>query len=606
MSPLFAVLLWNTLLAGGLASLIFVAQRLRWLRCHPRLWHSLWLLVLLKLVIPPAYSIPVGLRPPAQDHQQINESNLPLLLEYEPRSEPLNDPAEVSPTTIWSFTWFALATCLSGTIWLLVRSLVRIRKISRLVRLAKPGPPWMRNMAARLAKEIGIRRAVSLLCVDGCVSPFLWVTRTGPVVVVPSKLAAHMEKESLRLIVRHELSHYARRDHWTNAFSMAVVALLWWNPVAWWARRELRFVQELCCDAVVLESEIRHRRRYAETLLQTVDFVASQDAVHPVPATAFGSCKTFTRRIEMISRRDLSGRMSYAARLLVLPLGALLIAASPTFAHDEDREDELSRMRGEIRELRAAVNELQSALTRLTREGVARRPDRDRRDDRLTHDRLGIMAERADLNEDERGVLYRLAEMVDGNPRQFERLFHSDDLNDTQMRVLRKLARDREDDDDRRERKIVRLTRDRLNNMAERADLNEDELGVLYRLAEMVDFNARQFEGLPRSDDLNDTQYRVLRKLARDRDDDDDRRERKIVRLTRDRLGIMAERADLNEDELGVLYRLAEMVDFNARQFEGLLSRDNLNDTQYRVLRKLARDRDDDDDRREDHEERRR
>ena len=48
----------------------------------------------------------------------------------------------------------------------------------------------------------------------------------------------------------------------------------------------------------------------------------------------------------------------------------------------------------------------------------------------------------SDLNERERKTLFQLAEMVDGNPRQFERLIFRDDLNDTQMSVMKKLTRD--------------------------------------------------------------------------------------------------------------------------------------------------------------------
>ena len=61
MSPLISTLLWNTILAGGLATVVYLLQRFEWLKSRPGLLHCLWLLVLLKLVFPPIYTIPVSL-----------------------------------------------------------------------------------------------------------------------------------------------------------------------------------------------------------------------------------------------------------------------------------------------------------------------------------------------------------------------------------------------------------------------------------------------------------------------------------------------------------------------------------------------------------------
>ena len=48
MLPILHVLLWNAGLAAVLALLIFAVQRSGRLKCHPSLWHALWLLVLVK------------------------------------------------------------------------------------------------------------------------------------------------------------------------------------------------------------------------------------------------------------------------------------------------------------------------------------------------------------------------------------------------------------------------------------------------------------------------------------------------------------------------------------------------------------------------------
>ena len=80
MSQLFSMLLWNTCLAGGLALIVYFAQRSRWLKCHPSLWHLLWLLVLVKLVVPPVFTVPVVLQPTSQSIRPSEETSTPTTL----------------------------------------------------------------------------------------------------------------------------------------------------------------------------------------------------------------------------------------------------------------------------------------------------------------------------------------------------------------------------------------------------------------------------------------------------------------------------------------------------------------------------------------------
>ena len=484
MSQFVYLVFWNTALAGLLGVIVFLVQRHNCLKSRPGLAHFLWFLVLLKLVVPPVFSIPIPsavsspLSPLTSDGNGILFPTLDV-----PRSAPTDSVARQAS---WSLLDVLLVFAITGTVVFLLGCLVRTRRVARLVRLAIPGPDWLQEIVDALAREAGVQQRVSVQTINGCVSPFLWVTRSGPSIVMPSVLTDRLDRNNLRLIVRHEIQHYARGDHWTNLFSMIVGALLWWNPVAWWARRELRFAQELCCDASVLATNHGQRRRYAETLLQTIDFIASDGAVVPVPTTAFGSCSTFRRRIEMIGEKNLTSGVPYTARLLLLPLGAMLIAASPALGHDEEHAESLADMRGQIRELRDAVNDLQSNLMQLARQD--RRSERDHDDDDrrgswLTRGRMLQMAENARLNDEELVTLLQLGNSVDGNPQQFEKLAVSDDLNDKQRSVLRKLTRDRhrrDEEAEARDLKIDRLNREILGGMAERARLNERERDVLF------------------------------------------------------------------------------------------------------------------------------
>ena len=46
--------------------------------------------------------------------------------------------------------------------------------------------------------------------------------------------------------------------------------------MVWWADRELRAAQELCCDAMAIDRCDADRRSYATTLLKALDFIQAE------------------------------------------------------------------------------------------------------------------------------------------------------------------------------------------------------------------------------------------------------------------------------------------------------------------------------------------
>ncbi len=614
MSSLIDMLLWNTCLAGALALVVHLAQRLRWLKCHPDLWHLLWLLVLVKLILPPIFWVPVTLQSNTPIVQHGEETDPQSTLHSETEASWMSLTAEDSTTTVWSFTQIAVAVSVCGTVILLVHGLIRIRRISQLVGLAEPGPLWMQEEGASISRQLMIDRPVSYRCVDGNVSPFLWVRKSGPVVILPNGLLESFERESLRLILRHELSHYVRYDHWTNAFSMTIGVLLWWNPVVWWARRELRFAQELCCDATVLSSDTNQRRRYAETLLKTVDFVASEEAAIHVPATAFGSCATLKRRIEMISRTSLPNPMPYVTRLLVLPLGALLIATSPTFAHDDaEKNAKLDQVQQEIHELRESLKKMESVIGEISHDLRAKRRVENRREERTTDDKIGSKEDgrfteeqikklvlRAKMTDREAQAFYQLAEKVDFMKSGFKRLRYRDDLKERELKALNKAfkensLREKETDEDLSSDKDRRLLIEDIKQLALKTKMDARETEVLYRLAERAFKMSLRDAEKALKESFNETALEKLHKETRRNENQEDgyssgeenRNRERNKQFTREQLRQLALMTKMDERETKVLYQLAERVDLVMSGFKRLRYRDDLKDIEYSVLKKV-------------------
>ena len=132
-----------------------------------------------------------------------------------------------------------LAVSLIGTCVLLTVHGVHAAKLYRWLRRAGTENSLLAESCADVASSLKVRGVVRSCVVDARTTPLLWGWRR-PLVVVPRQLIDDLSPQQLRSIVAHELAHFVRRDHWANVFVFIVKGLLWWNPVVWWADRELR------------------------------------------------------------------------------------------------------------------------------------------------------------------------------------------------------------------------------------------------------------------------------------------------------------------------------------------------------------------------------
>ena len=131
------------------------------------------------------------------------------------------------------------------------------------------------GLVAHLASELGLASVPRTRIVDAEFSPLVWCLGRQPVVLRPARLVEELEAEALQAVLAHELTHIARRDHRVRQLEVLVTVLYWWHPVVWWVRRELRRVEEECCDAQVLRLLPESAPDYADALVRTVEFVQS-------------------------------------------------------------------------------------------------------------------------------------------------------------------------------------------------------------------------------------------------------------------------------------------------------------------------------------------
>jgi beta-lactamase regulating signal transducer with metallopeptidase domain len=184
-------------------------------------------------------------------------------------------------------------------------------------RNARPAVERCSNLAAELARGMGIRRRLRVLETDAFDIPCTWgVLR--PVILLPRR-AATWSEERMRVVLLHELGHVRRWDGLLTALGRAACALYWFHPLAWWIHRQAREDAETACDRLVLEDGVTPER-YARHLL---GIIRDSRSAHPVLAPGMATESHLSSRISaLLDHPHAAGRIR--RRVVLLAVGALL------------------------------------------------------------------------------------------------------------------------------------------------------------------------------------------------------------------------------------------------------------------------------------------
>ncbi len=420
MGPLLEVGLSNCLMALLLALVAACVGRL----CRrPALTHGLWLLVLLKLVTPPLFRVPV----PWPEHAELVTREEVAVLPAAPADLPEQAlPAEPLPREVGavaaavvpraergaaapdppaapvegppappapmpaaaplpgpllleaegSLPWALLlaAAWLVGSGCWFALALARVRGFGRALRHAQPAPAELQEEAEALAVRLGLARCPGVWLVSGAVSPMLWALGGAARLLVPEGLLERLAPEQRATLLAHELAHLKRRDHWVRVLELLVLGLYWWFPLVWWARRELREAEEECCDAWVVWALPDSPRAYATALVETLDFLSGACPALPPAASGVGPLHLLRRRLTMIMRGSTPRTLTGAGFLALFGLGVVLLPLVPSWAQqpsgpgragEEEQQAERADRKAQLEKAHADLRRTLHELERL-------------------------------------------------------------------------------------------------------------------------------------------------------------------------------------------------------------------------------------------------
>jgi beta-lactamase regulating signal transducer with metallopeptidase domain len=271
------------LLQSSLLILLLLGlDRLLRRRARPALRHALWLLVPLKLLLPPSLAMPTGIGYWLADFQFVTRT-LPLpdpstefTVRYDsapppPPQAPDRRPGSMTsdgrkrfpspPPAAFLVLWLAGSAGLLA--WLVRRTLA----LRRFTAEATSAPEFFQREVDTLRARLGLRREVRVKLVPDGQSPALCGLRH-PTILLPKGLADRLDAVQRRTVLLHELAHARRGDLAVHAVQMVLLVIWWWHPLVWLANARLRAVREECVDDTVAYELGPDADTYPATLLE--------------------------------------------------------------------------------------------------------------------------------------------------------------------------------------------------------------------------------------------------------------------------------------------------------------------------------------------------
>jgi beta-lactamase regulating signal transducer with metallopeptidase domain len=256
----------ETIIGASLLMLLVLAVRRPVAELFGAQWaYALWLLPLLRFVLPPLPEAPVA---------------VPAIIVLPAIDAMAAAPAPAAGGS-GDWLWLLLALWAGGaTIFAIWQQSTYSAFMLHLGPEARPAQP----------ERFGGLRVVESDAVDGPVAVGFLNRR----IVVPVDFATRYSASEQRLALEHELVHHRRFDLFWNLAALAILALNWFNPIAHFAFRAFRADQELSCDAAVTRRAPEQRHDYACAVVKS----ASQPGL--IAACPLNHAAFLKRRLKMM------------------------------------------------------------------------------------------------------------------------------------------------------------------------------------------------------------------------------------------------------------------------------------------------------------------
>lgn len=240
-----------------------------------------------------------------------------------PEVEP--EPMAPPPIPIIPLSWQGILFLLWLTVVIAMGLLLlqRAAFVRGLVAQAKEADDSTTKLLEDCCKHMRVRRKIGLKVSANATSPAV-CGLFRPVVLVPENLVPSLNSNQLHVVLLHELAHIKRGDLWLNLAQTILQIIHFYNPLLWLANAIIRRAREQAVDDTVLVVMGEKAEQYPQTLLEVAKLVFRRPALSLRLIGVAESRDALTGRI----KRILSRPIPKTTKLGILGLLAIIVAAS--------------------------------------------------------------------------------------------------------------------------------------------------------------------------------------------------------------------------------------------------------------------------------------
>jgi len=256
----------------------------------PQVRYALWLLILVKLILPPTLTSPTSFtaeipfiakeavikisqpQTMPQAIEVIKKPIEPIIVDTTTHPVEIVPVAPAAPAAVylsWKvhtfFVWLAGVAILSG--WLVIR-LSNLRHQHLKDKPQSNLPERLEGLLASTTQKLNLRKVPQVILTNKICCPAVFGIFK-PVLLIPADKLQNLTAQDAENIFLHELAHIKRGDLLVHAIYMILQIAYWFNPLLWLIRKQLQNLRELCCDATVARLLREKTIGYRQTLLET-------------------------------------------------------------------------------------------------------------------------------------------------------------------------------------------------------------------------------------------------------------------------------------------------------------------------------------------------
>lgn len=333
--------------AGVLIVALLIVDLLIRKRVRATFRYWMWMLVFVKLVLPPMLSLPTGIGywlggyfPAA--HQSSDVAQLDSIVEitpsaiaqapYEPVTSPRSGPATTAETvdssiapSLNTLTWqgIAFGLWIIGVLAITALLVQRIFFVRGLIAQSQPAENGLTELLNHCRQQLGLHWKTELRLSDNVTSPAV-CSLFRPAILMPKGILEQLSQEKLRAVLIHELAHIKRGDLWINCVQTFLQIAYFYNPLIWLANTIVRRIREQAVDEMVLVALGGEAKSYSNTLIDVAEAAFSKPILSLSLVGVVESKKALSARIKHIVSRPIPK----TAKLGILGLLTIILTAT--------------------------------------------------------------------------------------------------------------------------------------------------------------------------------------------------------------------------------------------------------------------------------------